>query len=60
MILQSSGEIFTTEEIEILEEYGEPSSPGTYYYGACVDAVTGKSDTKNNCSGAVEVEVTSP
>ena len=41
MILQSSGEIFTTEEIEILEEYGEPSSPGTYYYGACVDAVTG-------------------
>ena len=26
------------------------STPGTYYYGACVDAVTGESDTTNNCS----------
>ncbi len=23
---------------------------GTYYYGACVDAVAGESDTTNNCS----------
>ena len=29
-----------------------PSTPGTYYYGACVDAVTGESDTANNCSGS--------
>ena len=35
-----------------------PSSPGTYYYGACVDAVTGESDTSNNCSSAVTVTVT--
>ena len=35
-----------------------PSSPGTYYYGACVDAVTGESDTTtNNCSGSVQVTV---
>ena len=34
-----------------------PSSPGTYYYGACVDAVTGESDTANNCSTAVRVTV---
>ena len=34
-----------------------PSSPGTYYYGACVDDVTGESDTSNNCSGAVTVAV---
>ena len=34
-----------------------PSSPGTYYYGACVDAVTGESDAPNNCSGAVTVTV---
>ena len=27
-----------------------PSTAGTYYYGACVDAVTGESDTTNNCS----------
>ena len=35
-----------------------PLTPGTYYYGACVDAVTGESDTTNNCSGSVAVEVT--
>ena len=37
-----------------------PSSAGTYYYGACVDAVTYESDTANNCSAAVTVTVTAP
>ena len=37
-----------------------PSSPGTYYYGACVDAVSGESDTTNNCSGSVGVTVPTP
>ena len=35
-----------------------PSTPGTYYYGACVDSVSGESDTTNNCSTAVAVTVT--
>ena len=30
-----------------------PSAPGTYYYGACVDAVSGESDTTNNCSAGI-------
>ena len=34
-----------------------PSTPGTYYYGACVDAVSDESDTTNNCSTAVAVAV---
>ena len=34
-----------------------PSSDGTYYYGACVEAVTGESDTGNNCSSAVTITV---
>ena len=34
-----------------------PSSPGTYYYGACVESVSGESDTTNNCSAAVTVTV---
>ena len=34
-----------------------PSSAGTYYYGACVDSVTGESDTGNNCSTGVQVDV---
>ena len=34
-----------------------PSSAGTYYYGACVDNVSGESDTGNNCSSGVPVAV---
>ena len=34
-----------------------PSTPGTYYYGACVDAVMGESNTTNNCSTPVRVTV---
>ena len=37
-----------------------PSTPGTYYYGVCVDAVSGESDTTNNCSSSVRVEVAEP
>ncbi len=35
-----------------------PSTPGTYYYGACVDTVSDEPDTSNNCSTAVTVTVT--
>ena len=31
-----------------------PSETGTYYYGACVDAVTDEATTNNNCSVAVK------
>ena len=34
-----------------------PSAAGTYYYGACVDEVSGESNTANNCSDAVRVVV---
>ena len=37
-----------------------PASAGVYYYGACVDAVAGESDTANNCSGGVRVTVSEP
>ena len=37
-----------------------PSSAGRYYYGACVDAVASESDTTNNCSGSVQVDVMEP
>ena len=37
-----------------------PSGQGTYYYGACADAVSNESDTGNNCSSAVEVNVAQP
>ena len=34
-----------------------PSSAGTYYYGACVEPVSGETGTANNCSSAVRVTV---
>ena len=34
-----------------------PSTTGTYYYGACVESVSGETDTGNNCSSAVTVTV---
>ena len=34
-----------------------PSTAGAYYYGACVDGLSGESDTTNNCSSAVAVTV---
>ncbi len=37
-----------------------PSLAGTYYYGACVDAVAGESDTANNCSTSAQVDVSQP
>ena len=37
-----------------------PTTPGTYYYGVCVDSVTNESNTTNNCSAAVTVTVTAP
>ena len=37
-----------------------PSTAGTYYFGACVDTVTNESDTTDNCSSSVSVEVLAP
>ena len=37
-----------------------PSSPGTYYYGACVQPVSGESDIQNNCSSASKAVVVAP
>ena len=36
-----------------------PSTAGTYYYGACVDPVSGESATGNNCSNSSAVTVPS-
>ena len=34
-----------------------PSGAGKYYYGACVESVSDETDTGNNCSPAVTVNV---
>lgn len=35
-----------------------PGTAGTYYYGVCVDAVSGEVDTANNCANGQIVSVT--
>ena len=46
----------SSQELEITA----PSTPGTYYYGACVGSVAGEPDTTNNCSTSVAVLVRLP
>ena len=43
----------SSESIDLIA----PSAPGTYYYGACVDAVSDESDATNNCSGSIAFTV---
>ena len=43
----------STESIDLIA----PSAPGTYYYGACVDAVSNESDATNSCSGSIAFTV---
>ena len=37
-----------------------PSTPGTYYYGACVSTGIYEFNTQNNCSSAVTITVSAP
>ncbi len=37
-------------------EFQTPATAGQYYYVMCVDAVTGESNTANNCSRNIPVE----
>jgi subtilase family serine protease len=37
-----------------------PATAGTYWLGACADAVSGESSTTNNCSAGVQITVTAP
>ena len=54
------GELAASESSSQLVKLTAPSSPGTYYYGACVDPVRDESDTTNNCSTSVQVTVPEP
>ena len=64
--ITTSDTVVGTEAVAVLAASGSssgsvdltaPLTAGTYYYGACVDTVTGESDTTNNCSPSVEVTV---
>ena len=48
-----------SEDADTAIRVRSPLTPGTYYYGACVDAVPDESDTTNNCDYR-SVTVTEP
>ena len=47
-----------SDTISVSSTANRPSNAITYYYGVCVDAVAGESDTTNNCSGSLEIPTT--
>ena len=47
-------------EDESLDDSIAPSTPGTYYYGACVNSVPGESNPDNNCSARYPFVVNQP
>ena len=65
-IRSSDTQVGTTETVDVLAPSGgiaksidltAPMNAGTYYYGACVEPVSGEASTDNNCSDAVRVTV---
>ena len=45
---------------ELSETLTVPETPGVYYYGVCIDAVAGETDTSNNCSQTIAITVGTP
>ena len=51
------GRLNAGSRIDVSIRLTAPSQDGAYYYGACVDTVSGESNTRNNCSSGVSVSV---
>ena len=51
------GGLAASGSVTVSEVVSAPETGGTFYYGACVDAVRNEADTGNNCSAAVTVTV---
>ena len=47
----------TGEDADASLSMTAPSNAGTYYYGACIDAIDSEANVDNNCAGGVEVRV---
>ena len=58
--LSGRGASATRRRAELSETLTAPDTPGTHYYGVCVDSVAGDANTLNNCSQAIEITVEAP
>ncbi len=57
MVAASVPELAPSRRVHVAGSTLAPKTPGTYYYGACVDAVAGESDTTNNCRATLQATV---
>ena len=58
--LSGRGASATRRRAELSETLTAPDTPGTHYYGVCVDSVAGDANTLNNCSQAIAITVEAP
>lgn len=54
----SINNITANNHIGVSSNLTVPNSAGTYWYGACVTSVANESNTANNCSNGLKIEVT--
>ena len=58
--LSGRGATSSRRRMDILRTLTAPDTPGIHYYGVCIDAVEGESNTSNNCSEAIRITVETP
>ena len=58
--LSGRGATSSRRRSDISKTLTAPDTPGTHYYGVCIDAVAGESNTSNNCSQAITITVEAP
>ena len=58
--LSGKGAAARRRRSDMSETLTAPETPGTHYYGVCIDAGAGETHTSNNCSEAVAITVEGP
>ena len=58
--LSGRGASANRRRVDLSKILTAPDTPGTHYYGVCVDSVAGDANTLNNCSQAIAITVEAP
>ena len=58
--LSGRGASASRRRVDLSQTLIAPDTPGTHYYGVCIDAAGNESNTSNNCSQAIAITVEAP
>ena len=58
--LSGRGATSSRRRVDVSRTLTAPDTPGIHYYGLCIDAVAGESNTSNNCSETIRITVETP